>query len=182
MTDHPPSKTKYSWKSGYPYRGVDALTVWLALERLSQENNGFLSPRQVVEAARPVESILHPLFEWDNASAAVAHRLEQAGCLMRSIQVHYEVQPSRIEVVRALQNVTLASERVYVSTIVALKEDSLRQQVINAAFRELSGWTSRYRQYSELAEIVAKIDRLLNSSHIEDNMTIVGRLHCTEAA
>jgi len=173
---------KYSWKSGYPHRGVDALNAWRALERLSQENTGLLTPRQVVEAARPTESVLHSLFEWDDAAAAEAHRFEQAGCLMRAIQVHYEVQPERIEVVRALQNVTVSSEKVYVSTIRALKEEDLRRQVIAAALRELTGWASRYRQYTELSEVIAKIEHMLRLTRDENDQDYKDQIGDSEAA
>lgn len=182
MPNPDPVAPVYSWKSGYPHRGMEALTVWKALEQLGRGTGGQLTPRLVVEAARPNESILHSLFEWDDAVAAEAHRLEQAGCLMRALQVHYEVQPEQIEVVRALQNVTMSSERVYISTIRALEEEDLRRQVINGALKELQGWTYRYRQYSELSDVITKIGQLLIIKDDDRRTHAICRVECVDAA
>jgi hypothetical protein len=44
------------------------------LERLAAEYGDDLTPQIVVDAARPPDSPLHSLFEWDNAKAARKHR------------------------------------------------------------------------------------------------------------
>ncbi len=161
MSNRDRNALKYSWKSGFPNRGINAQLIGSVLEDLGSATDGCLTPQQVVDHARDKDSVLHPLFEWDDSAAAEAYRREQAGAMMRAIQIHYEVEPERFEVVRALQNVTRDSVRVYVPTIRALQDDDLRRQVINSAFKELEGWTFRYRQYRELSEIIAEVDRLL---------------------
>ena len=108
---------KYSWKSGFPNRGINAELIGSVLEDLGSATDGCLTPQQVVDHARDNKNPLHPLFEWDDSEAAEAYRREQAGAMMRAIQIHYEIEPERFEVVRALQNVTKDSARVYVPTI-----------------------------------------------------------------
>ena len=172
---------KYSWKSGFPNRGINAELIGSVLEDLGSTTDGCLTPQQVVDHARDKDSALHPLFEWDDSVAAEAYRREQAGAMMRAIQIHYEVEPERFEVVRALQNVTRDSGRVYVPTIRALQDDDLRRQVINAAFRELQGWTCRYRQYRELSEIITEVDRLLTRGQSDDEKTVPTMVTIAEA-
>jgi len=175
------NSVKYSWKSGFPNRGADAQMVGSVLEDLGSATDGCLTPQQVVDHARNRDSPLHSLFEWDDSVAAEAYRREQAGAMMRAIQIHYEVELERFEVVRALQNVTRDSVRVYVPTIRALQDDDLRRQIIDGAFRELEGWTFRYRQYRELSKIIAEVERLLTSGQSDDDKTAPTMVTIAEA-
>lgn len=172
MDNHNGSTVRYSWKSGFPNRGIDAQLIGSVLEDLGSATDGCLTPQQVVDHARDKENPLHPLFEWDDAKAAETYRRDQAGAMMRAIQIHYEVERERFEVVRALQNVTKDSVRVYVPTIRALQDGDFRRQVIDAAYKELQGWTSRYRQYRELSEIIAEVDRLLTRGQLDEGKTV----------
>lgn len=63
------------------------------LDRLaSLAPDGSLEAAQVLDAARPPESVLHGQFTWDDAEAAEAHRLNQARGLIRryKVRVTYE--------------------------------------------------------------------------------------------
>ena len=175
------SIVKYSWKSGFPTRGVKAHIVGDVLEDLRSATDGCLTPQQVVDFARDTGSSLHPLFEWDDSVAAESYRREQAGAMMRAILIHYEVEPERFEVVRALQNVTIDSRRIYVPTIRALQDDDLRRQVIKSAYMELQGWTFRYRQYNELAGIITEVDRFLTLCQNENSKTALSLVKVAEA-
>jgi hypothetical protein len=82
----------YSWRPGY--RGpqhVAAQKVGHVLTSLAGEHHvrdvRVLRPEVVVEAARPVESPLHPLFEWDDSVAAEQWRREQARYICRHVTV-----------------------------------------------------------------------------------------------
>jgi hypothetical protein len=48
----------------------------------------------------------------------------------------------------------------YVSTLTALSDEELRQQVIRDALRGLQGWRARYGQLEELRGIIAAIDEV----------------------
>ena len=181
MSNRDRSAVKYSWNNGFPNRGANAELIGSVIEDLGSATNGCLTPQQVVDHARDKGSALHPLFEWDDSVAAEAYRREQAGAMMRALQIHYEVEPERFEVVRALQNVTRDSVRVYVPTIRALQDDDLRRQVIDSAFKELEGWTFRYRQYKELSEIIAEVERLLTRGQSDDDKTAPTTVTVAEA-
>jgi hypothetical protein len=63
------------------------------LDRLaSLDPDGSLEAAQVLDAARPLESVLHGHFTWDDAEAAEVHRLNQARGLIRryKVRVVYE--------------------------------------------------------------------------------------------
>lgn len=59
------------------------------------ERAGKLTAEDVVSAARDPESPLHAFFEWDDARAADAWRLEQARTLIRSVQIRVSVEEGR---------------------------------------------------------------------------------------
>jgi len=81
-------KTIYEFKSGSHLRG-DAQAVGERLEQIRQRRTG-LTPEAVVKDARSEASVLHALFEWDDAKAANRYRLDQAGHIIRCITVQVE--------------------------------------------------------------------------------------------
>jgi hypothetical protein len=58
-----------------------------SLGKIAEANNGSLTPQAVVEAARNPRHVLHKHFEWDDATAAEAYRIEQARGIIRVIRV-----------------------------------------------------------------------------------------------
>ena len=56
------------------------------LSRLHDQNDG-LRPPEVVDAARPDDSVLHPCFEWKDSVAGELYRQHQARNLIRSVRV-----------------------------------------------------------------------------------------------
>lgn len=57
------------------------------LEAIAAKAGGHLTPIAIVDAARDRKSVLHKHFEWDDAAAAEAYRLDQARSLVRCIHV-----------------------------------------------------------------------------------------------
>lgn len=146
----------YQWKPEARVR-VDAQVAGIEMERLRVLHNGRLERNLVLEAARSPLNPLHSEFEWDDYRAAEAHRLDRAGYLIRSIQVVVHEQPINGPV-RAFVSVTRDEDRAYTSVSHALADPMLRQQVLEAALRELEAWRNRYAELVELAQIFAAID------------------------
>lgn len=71
---------------------VDAQTVGNELERI-KVSYGHVSPKAVVEEARPEDAPLHPAFEWRDEVAAGLYREHQATNLIRRVRV--VAQPSQ---------------------------------------------------------------------------------------
>ena len=63
--------------------------------------HGRLRDHDVVETARDRASVLHGLFEWDDAAAAEKYRLEQAQGLIRRVRVQIVAGEKRVVRVRA---------------------------------------------------------------------------------
>jgi len=151
-----PKKT-YTWRDGARFP-VKPQVAGEELERISNENDGNLTPRSVVEESKPEEAPLHPCFEWDDERAAELHRDEQARNVIRSVHVtiedsgNTEPQISYINVeVENVGSSYLPADRV-------MQDPDLRKQALNDALILLRGVQRRYQNLEELRDVFAAID------------------------
>lgn len=158
---------KYAWKDGRGLK-VSAQAVGEELERIETRGNG-VTPEAVVDAARPVESLLHPFFTWDDGLAAELYRQQQAaGEIIRPLRVIV----CREEDGKPQKQIAFVSVRVvdesdapthrYVTTARAMTDTVMRQQVLDDAMIQLRGWRNRYGHLEELAGVVRIIDEQLD--------------------
>lgn len=150
------SKMVYAWKVGTV--PVDAQAAGEEMERIRVEHNGRLTQDDIVEAAKARDNPLHPAFEWNDKKAAHAHRLEQAGFLLRTITVRSETEVRAP--IRAFVNVTRDTDRSYTSIAHAMSDDDLRRQVIASAWQELEAWRKRHAELIEFSQLFLVIDEL----------------------
>ena len=73
----------------------DVVSTIAALE----DRRGRLTPEQIVDEARPEDSILHPCFEWDDSKAAESWRIEQARDLIKRVKIMVEIEDKKIRTV-----------------------------------------------------------------------------------
>ena len=76
---------KYAFKQGVRY-SIDAETAGKELARIQKEH-GVTTPGAVVDASRPENAPLHPVFEWRDEVAAEGYRKWQARMLIKSVTV-----------------------------------------------------------------------------------------------
>lgn len=148
---------RYVWKPGSRVH-VDAQKAGAELERIRRANGG-LTPEAVLDSARSHNAVLHGAFEWDDAKAAEAHRLDQAGHVIRSITV--DVSRSNVEppkTIRAFISVEQRGERHYQSLDVVMSDAELRHQAIVRAWAELVAWRQRHAELVEFAKVFAVIE------------------------
>lgn len=133
-----------------------------AIYGLIEEQNGVVTPEDVLASAQSPTSPLHDWFEWDDAIAAQSHRRDQAAYLLRSIKVVIKREDGDEEL-RAFHNVIRRdeqAERVYMDAVRVFSEPEYRAQVVDQAIKELRAWQGKYRQYSELSTVFDAINRL----------------------
>lgn len=150
----------YQWKQ-QAVVPVEAQIAGDHLEALRIRNNGHLTPRAVVAAARPKRSPLHPAFEWDDQKAAESFREDQARYVLRQITVVVEGNDEP-KAVRAFLNVSEDHETHYTSRAVVLSDAELRKQVLHRAWLELRAFREKYREYQELADVHNAIDQAVD--------------------
>ena len=154
----------YQWKQ-QAIVPLEAQVAGEHLEALRIRNNGHLTPRAVVDAARPKRSPLHPAFEWDDKKAADSYREDQARYILRQITVVVEGNDEP-KAVRAFLNVSEDQETHYTSRAVVLSDAELRKQVLHRAWLELRAFSAKYREYEELAGVHSAIDQ------VEDKLAV----------
>lgn len=91
------------------------------LEEIRLRNGGILTRRAVVDAARVKSHPLHGEFDWNDKSAAEAHRLEQAGELIRSITLVIVTEERRLESVAYVRAPTAGHREAGYTTVELLR-------------------------------------------------------------
>lgn len=150
--------TVYKWKPGAGVK-VPAQVAGDELERLRVFQNGRLESRDVVSAARDPDSPLHPAFDWDDAVAGEKWRVEQAGHMIRHLDVQVERPDGPPAHIRAFVSVVRDEDRSYTSTAHALSDTELRQQVVEQAWRDLEAWQKRHAELVEFGGVFAAIEQ-----------------------
>ena len=155
----------YQWKDGSRFNQIEAQAAGECLEQIRKDAGGNLLPADVVDAARPKRSVLHPAFEWNDSKAAEEFRLEQARSLVRSVVVTIEPGSEAPKTIRAFVSIRSSGDdeeesSVYTSTEAAMADPSLRAQVVRQALREAESFRRRYAQYAELAAIFKAIENV----------------------
>lgn len=125
---------------------------------------GTLRPASVLGVARDPGSILHKHFEWDDTAAAEAHRMAQAGMLIRKARVTITPREGGPSVnVRAF--VSLEADRGkdggYRTIEAVIASPALMREMLAAALHELAAFKRKYTDLSELTGVFVEIDRLL---------------------
>lgn len=118
------------------------------------EQDGKLSPEELVEVSRDEEAPLHDLFEWDDAIAGEKYRVYQAGYIIRSVEVVYESkEPVRAFVPRFIKH----EQSTYQSISVAIKHKDTREYLLESARKEMQAFVRKYRNLEELSDLINSI-------------------------
>lgn len=151
--------TKYAFdrSTGEQRERANPQQIGEALEAIRVENGGQLHPQAVVQGARSPKSLLHRHFEWDDAKAAEAHRLDQARALIRSIRIIDDDDRSK----PAFLSIRNDDGIAYRAIAEVLTSRHLRERLLEQAQRDLDSWTARYRELKEIVELVEPARREL---------------------
>lgn len=149
----------YEWK-GFTYK-ADPNKVGEELEKI-EKRDGEITRAAVVEAARPKDSLMHSLFEWNNTKAGEKWREYQAGQILHALVVvpedHSETKG------RAFLNIEYGTQPGqkgrFINTVDALTNEDTKGIVLNNALRELESFKMKYQTLEELAEIFSAIENV----------------------
>lgn len=148
----------YKWKN-YKY-SVPAEIVGNHFEKL-EKTQGNLTSATVLESARPTDSPIHSLFEWDDTKAAEKYRLKQATQIICNLAVEIETDKKPIEC-RAFMEVTNEKNGKFVNVQSAFQCEESREIVLHRALQELAVFKQKYKNLKELAKVFDAIEDLEN--------------------
>lgn len=130
---------------------ADPQKIGDALRKISAEHEGRLTPRAVIEAARNERSPLHRHFEWDDAVAAEAYRLDQAREIIRVVRVQDD---DGAEPVRAFLSIADKDGTSYRSVSDVRQSADLQLAVLRQAERDLEAFERRYQDLTDICNMV----------------------------
>lgn len=108
----------------------------------------------LLEEASDPSSPAHAAFNWNDAEAAHAHRLEQARYYWRSFEIVIEDRNEKVHAVRQFHVVTEDDgERKYRDIRRIRENEDLMAQVLVDAKRQLAAWYAKYSTLSQMAEM-----------------------------
>lgn len=153
-----------------------AQAVGEVLEKIRQDNAGKIDVRDVVAAARPESSALHPFFEWDDSKAAREYRLGQAKTLVRAVII--EIPDSDLEVPAyvahqsKLPNAEACFMRAEPMAFKAKSQPPVsRDATLRSALKKLEEFRHEFAQLDELAPLFRSIDKEITTlrEQLEDD-------------
>jgi len=164
----------YKWKQGSRVK-VKPTVAAKELDRLKAAAKKRKEPfgsAHVVAAAKSTRNPLHGEFEWNNAKAAHAHRLEKARYIIRSLEVVVTKKVGgKVQSSQTLRQYTSlgtgtedGEDSQFHDTQDVLSDAEMRLQVLTKIWRQLVGLRRQYVDYKEFAEVWSAID------DVEDGM------------
>lgn len=129
------------------------------LTRLARDNDGRLTPDNVVDAAEDEASPLHQCFEWDNDAAAHMFRVEQARHLIRSVRVDVTTSHHTVRVPAFVHDPECErGEQGYVSIRQLSSDEDKSREVVIAEFSRAASALRRARAVAMALGIEEQID------------------------
>lgn len=153
------SECAFTYK--YKFDGLHKVSAEVAgriCQELTETKEG-LTPQKLVDVSRDVNHPLHGEFEWDDSVAAEAYRIVQAKQLIRDITIvkdEAEKKNDRGFVITPGQN------HVYVPLHDALNNEVWKDNLLNAAKRDMIAFIAKYRRLKELVNIIEPMETLLD--------------------
>ena len=138
-------------KAGWRIEGIYKADAQKVADEIGDNR---ISPKELLEKARDVNSELHKCFEWNDGIAAEKYRLQQARGIL--INLVYNEKESKVEPVRMFQITT--QKNVYQPTVQFLVQEDEYQNLLKRAKSELESFKKRYHTLSELQEVFEAIE------------------------
>lgn len=146
----------FTWSG--PKRAVSAEKVANHLQKL-EDQHGKVTRELFLDSARPEDSDMHPLFEWDDEKAAEKYRLQQASIIISSIRVTVVEEETKPVTVHPYVQTDTGSS-VYINIDKAMSDEDERQKVIRRACAEMKWFISKYNAYVEFAELIDLMEKI----------------------
>lgn len=145
-------KREYSW-GDYKYN-IDASIVGNVFEQIEEEQ-GSVTREAFLEKSRPEDSPTHKLFEWDDAKAAEAYRLNTSTKIINALRIKYLDNDNEPQPVVAFIRTTDCGEKPRYSNIIsALTAEESKEIILRRLQNELDGLIERNRHIEELADML----------------------------
>lgn len=151
-------KNQYVWSG--PQRSVSAQEVGEHLEAL-EEQDGFVTSESFLDSARPLDSPMHKLFEWNNEIAAEKWRKQQSSVIINQLRVVIQSDEDEPRKLVAFVNTKSrnAEKGQFVAISKAKQDKDLMTHILGQARKELQWIKSKYEAYIWFRNMKNAIDQ-----------------------
>lgn len=140
---------------------IDRRAAQRALQALADRYQGLLTPELVVEAARDPTSELHGFFTWDDAEAAIQHRLAEARSLIRSVKVEVRLDRVTVQAPFFVRDPATPAKVQGYASLGRLKTDTdLAREAVLAEFARASSALQRARALAAALDLAEEVTTL----------------------
>lgn len=130
-----------------------------AIKALADANGGTLTPEMVVRAAESVDSPLHDQFQWDDAKAGAAYRLDQARTLIRSVRVEFTINDMTVSAPYMVRDPDQDARKQGYTSIPRLKTDAdAARAAIVMEFQRAGAALARARALAAVLDVQQEVD------------------------
>ena len=146
----------------YKFEGLHKVSASIAgkiCQELSETEDG-LTPQNLVNISRDKNHPLHCEFEWNDSIAAEAYRVEQAKQLIRDITIVHDEEEKKSD--RGFV-ITPGRNHVYVPLNDALSNETWKNNLLEAAKRDMVAFIAKYRRLTELTRVIVPMHDLLEA-------------------
>lgn len=144
-----------AWKPGF--EGLHKADAQLVAQEISSIGES-ATPAQIVEKARDTGTELHKCFEWDDAKAAEAHRLQQARQVACHLVIRETVRGDKPPIRFFFKPESGAG---YQPTVVIVRNQGNYQNLLASAMRDLDAFRRKYHSLTELERVFDAIEELM---------------------
>jgi hypothetical protein len=130
--------------------------------RALADENGYIEPQTVVDAARRPSHPLHKDFDWNVQSAAQAHWLDTARKLIRYVRVEFVTRDLVINSVAYVSDPQRPPKsKRYVDLTVAATQKGVAREILLDEMQRIVAQIRRARQICAVLGLTAQLDALL---------------------
>ena len=141
---------KFAFRDGRNF-GVSADVAGHELERIAQRD-GTLQAQAVVDDSRPAAAPLHPIFEWDDGTAAENYRRHQARSLIKAVQVIHQESKAQEPVYVHVPAQEGRSAGGYMPTAVVVQRPDLYASALDDLLKRTKAAESAARALQDIAQ------------------------------
>lgn len=131
------------------------------IRTMAETNGGRITPAEVVEAAKPEDSVLHPYFTWDDTEAARKCREDEARVLIRSVRVVITTQPFITKAPAFVHDPRAFPFAGYISVGKLRSDEEASREAVGREFAQAAAALKRAREVGAALGLSDEIDALI---------------------
>jgi hypothetical protein len=133
------------------------------LDEIAAKEGGVLRPEAVVEEARAADHPLHDRFDWNDTTAAHAHRVEQARNLIQTVKYVSRTETHVVKTVYYVRDPQAApGEQGYKSLPQIMSSDGSAASLLHQEFRRALVILERARDLSLALGVESSVDDMVS--------------------